>query len=113
MRPMADPLGVCSADYFPILVIGVQNVARDIQIGMLPRIVFVLFYLLLSRMNLRHRINAGRARRSLLLAQYRQYAIELLPGDTVLLTSRFREAQEYGRDQSDAEPVAQQFWGRP
>ncbi len=56
MRLTTRPLCICPADHRSILIVRIQNIVRDIKIGMLSRVVLVLFYLSLCRMNLRHRI---------------------------------------------------------
>ncbi len=85
MRLTTGAFGICAADHRSILVVGIQNVVRDIKIGMVSRITLMLLHLLLSRMHLRHGIETGLARRGLLHSEYRKHAVELFTCAAALL----------------------------
>ncbi len=102
MRLTTRPLCICPADHRTILVVRIQNIVRDIKVGMLSRVVLVLFHLTLCRMNLGHRIQTRPAGSRLLQPQDPKHAIKLFPGGAVFLSMRSKNARQGKRDHRSA-----------
>ena len=53
------PFSVGATYDCPVLIIGIKYIVRNIKIRMISCIILMIFYLLFSRMNLRHGTEAG------------------------------------------------------
>ena len=98
MSLATHPIRIRSADHGAVLKIGVQNIVRDVEIGMTAGIVLVILDLLLGGVDLRHRVKACPACRSLLNPQDRQNAVEPLMGCGLVLGPCAGRADHHGQD---------------
>ena len=99
MRLATNPVRIGSTDHGTVLKVRIQNIVRDIEIGMTAGIVLVVLDLLLRRVDLRHRVEACPTCRRLLHPQHRQDAVKPLMGCRLVLRLRPDRTKRHGHDQ--------------